>query len=31
MEHKYRCLVAQWNSKHRQYLEDPDKYKKYKN
>ena len=27
MEHKYRCLVAQWNSKHRQYLEDPDKYK----
>ena len=25
-EHRYRTLVAQWKSKHRQYLEDPNKY-----
>lgn len=27
-EHKYRCLVAQWKSKYRQFLEDPEKYNK---
>ena len=25
-EHKYRCLVAQWKSRYRQYLADPEKY-----
>lgn len=26
-EHKYRCLVAQWKSRYRQYLADPEKYR----
>ena len=25
-EHKYRCLVAQWKSRYRQFLEDPERY-----
>lgn len=29
--HKYRTIIAQWKSKHQQYLENPEKYTNKKN